>query len=92
VPVRLEAVHRIGAGWEIDATFENGKTGTVLQTAALVKQFAYAPWLSPFTPQDFRDMIGRTLTQMADAWNEKHAPNPSGDARTRTATNHRSEE
>ena len=75
VPTRMQAVYKEGAGWQIDATFENGKTGCVVDTWAVDRMFAYAPWLGPFTPQDFRDMIGRTLAQMADAWNEKHAPN-----------------
>ena len=60
---------------------QNGKTGTVLQTDALVKQFAYAPWLGSFTPRDFYDMVGRTLTEMAAAWNERHAPNAGGEGR-----------
>jgi len=75
VPTRMRAVYKEGAGWQIEATFENGKTEPVLQTDALAKQFAYAPWLGLFTPQDFRDMVGRTLTEMAEAWNDKHAPN-----------------
>ena len=72
-PVRMHAIHRAGAGWEIDATFENGQYGCVLDTSAVEHMFAYAPWLGPFTPQAFRDMIGRTLTQMADAWNDRYA-------------------
>ena len=75
VPVRMKAVDQPGAGWMIYATFQNGKQGAILQTDALVKQFAYAPWLDPFTPQDFKDMVGRTLAQMAETWNKCHAPN-----------------
>ena len=75
VPTRMRAVYKEGAGWQIEATFENGKQGCMVDTGAVDRMFAYAPWLGPFAPQSFRDMIGRTLTQMAEAWNEKHAPN-----------------
>ena len=76
-PSKLEAVYKQGAGWEIDATFDNGDKCHVLETEALVKSFAYAPWLDPFTPKEFEEMIGTVLTEMAESWNEKFRDKPT---------------
>ena len=80
IPLRLEARNVPGAGWEVFADVPERiscleyamKPGwkPVLQTQALM---AYAPWVGPFAPPEWEQMIGKVLTEMVEAWNEKYA-------------------
>jgi len=82
VPLRLQARNTPGAGWEIYADIPERiscveyamKPGwkPVLQTNAIM---AYAPWVGPFAPKEWEEMIGKTLTEMVRLWNEAHAHN-----------------
>ena len=45
----------------------------VLQTNAIM---AYAPWVGPFAPREWKEMIGRTLTEMVRLWNEFETSRP----------------
>lgn len=70
--VKLHATNKIGSGWEIDAEYEDGHRFPAVKTEAIVHQFGYAPWLGPFTPKEFEDHLGETITQMVDLWNKKY--------------------
>lgn len=87
IPLRLEARDSVGAGWEIYADIPERiscieyamKPGwkPILKAK---KMIAYAPWVGPFAPKEWEQMVGEVIKEMVRLWNERQAidnPSPS---------------